>query len=435
MLSYRAKATDSPDQDRWYKVTTFRFIHAADIHLDSPLVGLAGQEGPAAERIRTATRRAFEGLVDEVVERQVDFLVVAGDLYDGDWRDFNTGLFFVRQMGRLREAGVRAFVLAGNHDAESQITKALPLPENVRMFSSRRAETIELPELGVALHGRSFPERAVTENLVPTYPVPVPGRFNVGVLHTALAGAEGHLSYAPCSLGELVAKGYGYWALGHVHRRQILNEHPHVVFPGNLQGRHIRETGAKGAALVTVEEGVVTALEWIETDVVRWQLIELPLEGCRTLAEVEDRQRSALERAAAEADERLLACRLRLTGRSALHGQLLGSWATLLADARATALGLGEEAVWIEKVDVATQPAATTGDALGDLDRFLTETACDPAFLADLEANLGPLLSKLPPELRAATDDAFLTAALKGTDGDLADLAKGWLAARLAQEA
>ena len=212
-------------------MTSFRFIHTADIHLDSPLIGLAGQEGSAAERIRTATREAFENLVGLALHEEVAFVIIAGDLYDGDWRDYQTGLFFVRQMGGLAAAGVPVFLLYGNHDAESQITRRLILPANVKAFSGRKPETFQLEELRVALHGQSFRQRDIADNLVPAYPEPIAGMFNIGVLHTGLGGMGGHANYAPCALDDLVNKGYDYWALGHVHQAAILHERPHVIFP------------------------------------------------------------------------------------------------------------------------------------------------------------------------------------------------------------
>ena len=224
----------------------FRFLHAADIHLDSPLIGLSDIEGRVAERIRTAPRAAFELLVEQAIEEEVNFLVIAGDLYDGTWRDYKTGLFFAEQMGRLNQARIPVFLLHGNHDAQSQITRPLVLPDNVNVFGIRKAETFQIEELSVALHGQSFRQAATTDNLVLGYPSPIDGAFNIGVLHTALGGMGEHANYAPCSLAELVAKGYDYWALGHVHQGQVLHEQPHVVFPGNLQGRHVRETGPKG---------------------------------------------------------------------------------------------------------------------------------------------------------------------------------------------
>jgi DNA repair exonuclease SbcCD nuclease subunit len=169
-----------------------RFIHAADIHLDSPLLGLSAYQGAPVEVLRSATRSAFTRLIDVAIEEEVDFLVIAGDLYDGTWKDFNTGIYFARQMGRLAKAGIPAFLLYGNHDAESEITKQLTLPPNVKAFSSRKAETHRIENLEVALHGRSFREAATTENLAVDYPAAIPGWLNIGVLHTALEGDAAH---------------------------------------------------------------------------------------------------------------------------------------------------------------------------------------------------------------------------------------------------
>src|SRR5690606_2210512 len=156
------------------------------------------------------------------LERAVDLVLLAGDIYDGDWIDFRTGLYFREQMLRLTRAGIAVFIVKGNHDAASQITRQLPAIDGVHEFSARSAETVDLPGLGVALHGRSFPNRAVDEDFALHYPPPVPGRFNIGLLHTSLTGREGHASYAPTSLPVLIGKGYDYFALGHVHAREVV---------------------------------------------------------------------------------------------------------------------------------------------------------------------------------------------------------------------
>lgn len=400
---------------------SFRFIHTADVHIDSPLKGLAGYDGIAAERIRSATREAFDSLISQAIEERVAFVVIAGDLYDGDWRDFQTGLFFSRQMGRLAKADIQAFVLHGNHDAESQITRRLKLPDNVRTFPYRKPDTFLLEELGVALHGQSFKQRDVTENLVPHYPGPVSGVFNIGVLHTALGGAGEHENYAPCRLDELVAKGYDYWALGHVHSGAVLHRVPYVVFPGNLQGRHIRETGPKGAHMVTVEDGEVVELGTLPCDVVRWARLPVRVEECRRYADVVDRMGEAIEEAVREAAEgRLLACRIELEGRSGLHGRLIASGERLLADARAAALGFGDDAAWVEKVVVATEPLLDPAkirdrqDALGELQRMLARAGKDEALLEEIESEIGEFARKLPPELRTRVEDEALKAAVDG---------------------
>ncbi|MFN2359255.1 MAG: exonuclease SbcCD subunit D [Desulfotignum sp.] len=202
------------------------FIHTADIHLDSPLKGLEAHEDAPVQEIRKATRRAFDNLINLAVEKAVDFVLIAGDLYDGDWKDYNTGLFFADRMGKLSRAGIRVFIVSGNHDAASQITRVMPLPENVTLFSHKAPESVVLDNIGVVIHGRSYAARAVTDNLAAGYPLFHAGYFNIGLLHTALTGREGHEKYAPCTLDDLTSRGYDYWALGHVHKREIVCEHP-----------------------------------------------------------------------------------------------------------------------------------------------------------------------------------------------------------------
>lgn len=416
----------------------FRFVHAADIHLDSPLRGLAGQQGEAAERIRTATRSAFDGLIGRAIEAAVDFVVIAGDLYDGDWRDVQTGLFFVGQMGRLAQAGIPAFLAHGNHDAESRITRRLSLPDNVKVFSHRQAESFALPALGAVLHGRSFARRDETENFVPLYPEPVPGAFNIGVLHTGLGGRGGHADYAPCSLTDLVAKGYDYWALGHVHQAEVLHEVPHVVFSGNLQGRHVRETGPKGAWLVAVADGQVAGMSRLEEDVVRWAVLPVDAAGCDRIAMLDDRIRAAIEAAADGMADRLLACRIVIGGATALHDSLPGASGRLLAEARAAALALGESVAWVETVKLATEPPASgrsaqaREDALGDLQRLLDQAAADPDLAARLDAEVGEMARRLPHDLRSAAEDPALRAALDGDTAALIAAGREHLTARLA---
>lgn len=422
-------------------MTLFRFIHTADIHLDSPLKGLSGNEGRAAERIRTATREAFDNLVSQAINEEVSFFIIAGDLYDGDWRDYQTGLFFVRQMGRLSKARIPVFLLYGNHDAESQITRHLVLPENVKVFSARRPETFEIDQLGVALHGHSFRQRDIADNLVPAYPEPLANKFNIGVLHTGLGGMGGHANYAPCSLDDLVQKGYDYWALGHVHQGSVLHQRPHVVFPGNLQGRHIREAGPKGACLITVAEGEVKDLMPLYVDVVRWAFISISADGCDRMVDVLDRIRDGVEKTfSRDADGRLLACRIEIKGRTEIHGQLLASREHLIAEARAAALGLGEEASWIERIVVGTEsvvdPATLLAreDALGELQRMLGDSTEDVALLKKLGADVGELVRNLPHEVRIGAEDSVLKAAINGDYAQLIAEASRYLTARITAE-
>lgn len=421
-------------------MTSFRFFHAADIHLDSPLTGLAGIEGRVAERIRSAPRAAFEGLVERVIQDKVDFVVIAGDLYDGTWRDYKTGLFFAEQMGLLNQAGIPVFILYGNHDAESQITRPLALPGNVRVFDTHKAQTFQLDKLNVALHGWSYREKAVVNNMVPGYPSPVKGAFNIGVLHTALTGLGGHANYAPCSLPELVAKGYNYWALGHVHQGQVLNERPHIVFPGNLQGRHVREVGPKGACLVTVEGGEVVEVAALPFDVVRWAVLDVDVAAAGSTVDVVDLIRQSLAQGVVGADGRLLSARIVLKGRTELHSRLVADIENLTAEARAVALGLGDEVAWVERVTVRAAPLtdvaalAAREDTLGDLQRMLREAISDEELLGQLRTNISDLVGKLPHRLRDGCMDEVLGAAVGGDYAALIGEVTPYLNARLTAE-
>ena len=382
-----------------------RFIHASDLHIDSPLRGLDRYDGAPVERLRIATRAALERLVDTAIGEHVDFVLLAGDIYDRDWQAFQTGLFFRETMVRLGRAHIRVFIVQGNHDAQGVITRQLILPPNVSVFSSRTAQTVRIDELSVAIHGRSFPDRAVDEDLVPSYPAPVPGFFNIGMLHTSLNGRPGHDPYAPTDIATLVAKGYDYWALGHVHAREVLLNAPRIVFPGNLQGRHANETGAKGCELVTVEAGRIEA-EFVALDVVRWNQVVVPLDGVDRLEALADAVRKAMEPVLADAADRLHAVRVTLTGSTALHRLEASQPGTLAAAVQAAAQDVSDAEIWIEQVRLElTTPmdraqAAQRQDAVGELMRFVDSIAGDDTALASwATAELSDLLNVLPTEL------------------------------------
>lgn len=386
-----------------------KFIHAADIHLDSPLTGLSAYADAPVEMLRTATRDAFSNLVSLAIEEQVDFMVIAGDLYDGNWKDFNTGLYFVKEMGRLDKAGIPVFVLYGNHDAESEMTKKLLLPRNVSVFDSRKPSSFRLDDLGVVLHGRSFKDAATLENLAATYPDAVPGMINIGVLHTALEGNAQHATYAPCSMAELHAKGYEYWALGHVHEYGMWRGDSVIVYPGNLQGRHIRETGPRGAVLVNCNASGEMEVDRVYVDVLRWRRLDVDVSACSTFDEVARIIGTALEDALhGETGSRPLALRVTVAGRTAAHGELFGMEAQLRQEVLASIAALGNDRLWLEKVRLETlalddgQALRERADALADLQDLLASAESDPAFIDALRNDLSGLLAKAPPELRSS---------------------------------
>jgi exonuclease SbcD len=415
-----------------------KFIHTADIHLDSPLSGLAAYKDAPADLLRTVTRDAFTRLVDEAIEEAVDFMVIAGDLYDGSWKDYNTGHFFCREMGRLHKASIPVYLLLGNHDADSEMTKKLTLPPNVHQFETRKANTFRIEELKVVLHGRSYKEAATVENLAASYPAPVAGWLNIGVLHTALEGYAAHANYAPCSLAELSAKGYDYWALGHVHEHAILQQDPWVVFPGNLQGRHVRETGARGAMLVTADESGIHSVERLLVDVLRWHVVDVDASESNSLEEVVRLVGRAFESLVAETPDKIyLSVRVCIKGRTAAHGELFGLESQLREEILGQAAGLGIDRLWVEKVRIETEPItdaahiAARSDAIADLQGFLDAAPEDAALLESLMEDLRPLVDKAPfelirdvPELDAIRSGNLAGIVKSVTPGLLAYLAK-----------
>ena len=391
-----------------------KFIHTADLHLDSPLRGLSSYADAPAERLRTATRDAFHNLVTQAIDEQVDFMVIAGDVYDGDWKDFNTGLFFIRQMGRLRHAGIPVYLLYGNHDADSEMTRGLELPDNVQVFSSRKAETFRIESRKVALHGRSFKVAATTDNLLPGYPEPVAGWLNIGVLHTALEGNAEHARYAPCSVAELKAKGYQYWALGHVHEHWVQRGDVTIAYPGNLQGRHIRELGARGALLVTAEDGEITEVERLEVDVLRWHTLDIDVSAAADLRSAVRMVGQAMEQLLESTPADLpLAVRVVFKGCSAVHEELIVDEGQLRHEVIAQAVALDADRIWVEKVRVATQaldaalPSTDdeTQDAMAELETLALSAQDDPDFIRSLQADWQALLEKLPHDVLQAAPD------------------------------
>jgi len=389
-----------------------KFIHAADIHLDSALHGLERYEGAPVEEIRSATRRAFDNLIELAIDEQVAFVLLVGDLYDGDWKDYNTGLYFVERMGRLRDAGIRVFIVAGNHDAASQITKHLRLPDNVTLFSTRKPERVVLDDLGVSICGQGFATRAVTDDISQDYPQGDPQLLNIGLLHTCLDGKPGHEPYAPCTVDGLRSKGYQYWALGHVHKREEVSQDPWIVFPGNIQGRHVREIGPKGCTLVTVDGGEIVEVAHRDLDVMRWSICELDVSATETVDDIYEQVREGLQSALDAAEGRPVAVRLVLYGACSAHLKLHADRERWIQEYRALATGLGGAGIWLEKISIKTKPAISTDevlerdDALSGLLRAIHDMELDSSVLDELAEEMSVLRQKLPAELLAG-DDPF----------------------------
>ena len=392
-----------------------KFIHAADIHLDTPLQGLVHYAGAPVNEIRNATRRAFEKLLDAALAHQVDFVIIAGDLYDVGLKSFESALFFNRQMTRLKEAGIDVYLIHGNHDAASKLIKQLRPPANVHIFRSNEPQTFrrDVLHLPVAIHGQSFATPEVTDDLAANYPAPVPNAFNIGVLHTNLSGISEHANYAPCSLDTLRNKGYQYWALGHVHNRQIFCSDPYIVFPGNIQGRHGKEPGEKGCELVTVSDAGAISIETISTSVLLWRDVEIDASDCQTADDLYEKLPALFRKLVSESHERVTALRVRIAGSSEAHTELNRDPEVVRNEVMSLASEFGNGLLWIERVQVATaaridrQALLTRDDPVGEVMRALAALREDPAQAADFEG-IAELKKRLPKEGAGDADPIVL---------------------------
>jgi DNA repair exonuclease SbcCD nuclease subunit len=387
-------------------MTAFRFVHSADVHLDSPLRSLALRDPALGALIGNATRQAFVRIIDLCLEEQVDALVLAGDLYDGDQTSMKTARFFAAQLRRLDEAGIRVFIVRGNHDALSRITKELTLPEGVTVFGGR-AETI-LPERAgegppVAIHGLSFAQPRAPESLVAKYRPRVDGAVNIGILHTSLAGAPGHDNYAPCSIAELEATGFDYWALGHVHKRSVVQGKATIVMPGMPQGRDINEAGPKSATLVTVTDTGGIEIEERRTSIAQFERVSFDVSGIEDWRDLIAAFETSIERARAATVSDHLVARINVSGLTSMAWRLRADRDLLKTEMEERASVVGD--CWIEQVDIECTPPGEMSDApdnpIIEMRRLIRDTVvASEGFVAHVAAIAEELRAQLPRECR-----------------------------------
>lgn len=402
-----------------------RFVHAADLHLDAPFEGVDASDPRVKSSLVVAPFEAFERVVTLCLDERVDFLLIAGDVYDNA-RNFNAQLRFQQQAARLAEAGIPVFIAEGNHDPESARPRDIALPANVRYFSTQSVERIPVERDGsaiCALYGRGYARAAETRNLAKEFVRLTDDQVAVGVLHTNVGGREDFADYAPASMDDLRSARMDYWALGHIHKPELLSAAPAIVYAGCPQGRSPKEDGARGCYLVEIAAGHAD-VSFRPTCSVRWERRTLDVSGSEDV----DGLRSALRALCAEVRESAeglsAVLRIELVGRGAVHSALVRG--TIRADLERD---LREEQMaahpwlWIDRVrdrtsaalDVATLRAAP--DFLGDLVRQADDIGADPveltAMIADLmapiESSLGSVdLEWTPEQLLERARDACL---------------------------
>ena len=374
-------------------------------------------------------------IVDLCLDERVDALLLAGDLYDGDQTSMKTARFLAEQLRRLHEAGIRTFVIRGNHDALSRITKELTLPESVKVFGGRaEAVAVERPagEFPVAVHGISFAQPHAPESLLPRYRPPVADAVNIALMHTSLAGAAGHDPYAPCSVAELQASGFRYWALGHVHKRSVVAGDCTVVMPGMPQGRDVNEAGAKSVTLATIADDRSIRLEERVTSLAQFERVSVDLTGIEDWRDLAGAVSTALARARSAAVSEHLVARLRVTGATPLAWRIRRELDLLKAEADDRASVVGK--CWIEKVEVACRPpgvgVGASADPVAELRQLIEAEIMRSGAYRDEAARVADeLRGQLPPECRGllGADEAGFAAAVEdlareGTDDVLARL-------------
>ena len=382
-----------------------RFVHAADLHLDSPFSGIRS-EAPqhVADALYRATFEAYESIIALCLRERVDALLVAGDVYDGADRSLRAQLKFIDGLNRLDSAGVRTFICHGNHDPLDGWQARLDLPPGCVRFGPEVSGEPVFPDepQRSAVYGVSYPTREVRDSLLPMFNAAQPespAGFNIGLLHANVGGHPEHDSYAPCSVADLVDTGLDYWALGHVHTRQVLRqERPTVVYPGNSQGRNPRETGGRGVYLVEADDYGGISLDFRPVDTVRWANLETSIDGLETEQELLDAIDRTIALAADAGEGRPVVFRLSLTGRGPLNRwvrrpETLDQLLEQINDQHAYA----SRWLWCERVLLDTgapvdrQQAALREDFAGDLARLSFSILEDADMTAEMRDLLRPL--------------------------------------------
>jgi len=407
----------------------FSFIHAADLHLGSPFKGVGSKLPAVADTLGAATYNAFSGLIDLCLEKKVDFLLVAGDVFDLSDRSLRAQLTFRDGLARLSEAGIDSFTALGNHDPWDAWAGRISWPERAHLFSPDQVETIPvvIDEIPVAaISGISYRTQRQTEDLSAKFSASHPDLYQVALLHSNCGNQPDHEAYAPCSLESLRKSGFDYWALGHVHEKKILETHPHIVYSGCIQGLSIRETGARGCWLVSVDADRQAELSFQPLDKLRWQSTELSIGDLESLDDLDRTLSETLSSTCEKGEGRPVILRIRLTGRGALYKPLRQqSISEDLLD-RSRELGsLQSPPVWVQDIRIDCRPEVdldqrlAMDDLLGQVLRSAGELDQASEVLPD---RLMPILSNLyrhtriaryldgpsSPELQALLRDAAL---------------------------
>ncbi|AKB50179.1 DNA double-strand break repair protein Mre11 [Methanosarcina barkeri str. Wiesmoor] len=379
------------------------FVHAADLHLDSPFTGISEIDPELGERLAKATFQAYEAIIKLCMEEEVDFLLIAGDVYDSADKSLYAQVRFIEGLRKLETAGIQVFICHGNHDPLDGWSASLTWPENVHIMSGDRAEVVEFKKEGetaAVIVGMSYPTRHIMKNLVKNFPRKEDNwPFTIGLLHCSVGSNPEHDPYAPCTLQDLRKINYDYWALGHIHTPSIVcKEAPVVIYPGNPQGRHLGENGARGCFVVDVSSGGDISTRFMETDSVRWYIREISIEGLEKEGELIESLQSQLDEMRENSGGRSVICSFVLKGRGPLHhifrqDGFLEDLLRLLREGETW----GRQFLWVERIEddtlfpVERELLLKREDFVGDLVKIVEGSKTDEKALDEFREALSPL--------------------------------------------
>lgn len=386
---------------------SLRFIHAADLHLDSPFRGIGSASPKLKAQLQSATLGALRRVVDHTIQCKADFLVIAGDIYDSKDRNLRALVAFRNEMERLAERHVQVFIVHGNHDPLNGWGSGFQLPPNVVTFGGE-ADTESFVRFGreaAQITGVSYVRERVTENLASSLKPEAGAPYSIAVLHANIGHQSGHADYAPATVDELTSAGFDYWALGHVHTQAVLAaDRAVVVYPGNTQGRNPREAGPRGCYQVDVDTHGRAHLEFIDTSIARWTHLELSIANLNGMDQLVNVILERAREAAATFDGPMVS-RCTIRGNGPLHRDLQRDE---MNEELAEVLG---SAVIAESVRIATGPEldfealARTETMVSDFLKLTEQALENPEIRQRLADNLAPLFRRRD---MPALDDARL---------------------------
>jgi DNA repair protein SbcD/Mre11 len=382
----------------------FSFVHTADLHLDSPFVGISEINDSISSKLTESTFKSFNKIINICIEKQVDFLLVAGDIFNSADRSIRAQLRFRDGIKKLSDCGISAYIAHGNHDHLNGWSAKLDWPEKTHIFSGRSVQkfAVEKEQETIAcIHGISFQKRNVTENLAHKFPKKGNDNpFTIGLLHCNLGSNTEHQPYAPCTLKDLTDLNYDYWALGHIHKKSVISTEPMIIYPGNPQGLNPTETGERGCFLVSVDSRDKPQAEFIETSSVKWFTEEIDIASLSSDDELIVKIKNRIDEIREKAGRCSAVCRIIFTGRGSLHSTISreNTLKELLDEINDESAG--ENFVWTESLHDETKPAIDRQallkreDFIGEVVRLFDKTLTDKSIREETAKALDDLMNK-----------------------------------------